>query len=52
VLVVCNIADQLLNEVMNNVLGFQDKAAFAGVLKNISRIHKTNAGNFIVLREK
>lgn len=42
----------LVNKFKSRLMTAEDKAAFAAVLKNISRIHKTNAGNFIVLREK
>eukprot|EP00250_Pteridium_aquilinum_P028593 c37436_g1_i1 orf=57-1688(+) len=42
----------LVNKFKSRLATREDKAAFASVLKNISRIHKTDAGNFIVLREK
>ncbi|KAI5075755.1 hypothetical protein GOP47_0009831 [Adiantum capillus-veneris] len=42
----------LVNKFKSRLATREDKSAFAAVLKNISRIHKTDAGNFIVLREK
>lgn len=42
----------LVNKFKSRLATREDKAAFAAVLKNISRIHKTDTGNFIVLREK
>ncbi|KAH7298759.1 hypothetical protein KP509_25G058100 [Ceratopteris richardii] len=42
----------LVNKFKSRLATQQDRAAFAAVLKNISRMHKTDGGNFIVLREK
>lgn len=42
----------LVSKFKSRLTTAEDKTAFAAIVKKISRIHKTAAGNFIVLRDK